>query len=214
MNKELKALVEELRQLNRRLESFLERQSKPKPVFLGDTLVGWDDGKPNSIKLNADKLRKALQLDPYIELEYWTTGKITQDTADTLKEVTVDTPVTPPFYIKAMHVDCGYSSAQSVPSGAGFTEHGTHRIHDGDPLPLPPTTGAYNVWHWAFLRFGNGTNYVAFEPDHHGARWVVFPFAGWKIQSTYFTCQVRSVGTGVINWGRWDIFYWKPKKPL
>jgi len=43
-----------------KLLAMFKPKPKPRPIYVGDQIVGWDDGLPNSVKLDRDSLRKAL----------------------------------------------------------------------------------------------------------------------------------------------------------
>ncbi|MEM1540705.1 MAG: hypothetical protein QXJ07_04910 [Candidatus Bathyarchaeia archaeon] len=39
-----------------KLLALLKRKPKPRPIYVGDTIVGYDDGLPNSVKIDRNKL--------------------------------------------------------------------------------------------------------------------------------------------------------------
>jgi hypothetical protein len=43
-----------------KLLAMLKPKPKPRPIYVGDQIVGWDDGLPNSININRDSLASAL----------------------------------------------------------------------------------------------------------------------------------------------------------
>ena len=45
-----------------RLLALLKPKPKPRPIYVGDVLVGWDDGLPNSVKVDKAKLLAALTM--------------------------------------------------------------------------------------------------------------------------------------------------------
>lgn len=58
-----------------KLLSWLKLKPKIRPIYVGDTLVGYDDGLPNSIKIDKTKLREALpagvQYSIVLSLVHW-----------------------------------------------------------------------------------------------------------------------------------------------
>ncbi|MEM1589829.1 MAG: hypothetical protein QW175_05375 [Candidatus Bathyarchaeia archaeon] len=45
-----------------KLLALLKQKPKPRPIYVGDTLVGYDDGLPNSVKIDKERLRAALTI--------------------------------------------------------------------------------------------------------------------------------------------------------
>jgi len=49
-----------------RLLALLKPKPKPRPIYVGDVFVGWDDGLPNSVKIDKEKLLEAIAPTPWI----------------------------------------------------------------------------------------------------------------------------------------------------
>ncbi|MEM3618231.1 MAG: hypothetical protein QXK47_04055 [Candidatus Bathyarchaeia archaeon] len=49
-----------------KLLALLKQKPKPRPIYVGDTIVGYDDGLPNSVKIDKDKLVEALAPIPWL----------------------------------------------------------------------------------------------------------------------------------------------------
>jgi len=56
----------------KKLLALLKPKPKPRPIYVGDVIVGWDDGLPNSVKMDRDKLVSALIARPLDKVHFET----------------------------------------------------------------------------------------------------------------------------------------------